>query len=115
VTEANLNEVYLMLIKRNKKETIRLEAHQYALDKVADRWYSGGPVFQTTGSFAMSGRASNGYRDLGTMVDASYDVTLNPRDTVSLYIGYVRGGEIVASSNTGRSAFLGFAQITRKF
>lgn len=115
VTEANLNEVYLMAIKRNKKETIRLEAHQYALDKVADRWYSGGPVFQTTGSFALSGRPSNGYRDLGTMVDASYDVTLNPRDTVSLYIGYVRGGEIVASSNTGRSAFLGFAQITRKF
>jgi hypothetical protein len=63
----------------------------------------------------MSGRASNGYRDLGTMVDASYDVALNLRDTVSLYIGYVRGGEIVASSNTGRSAFLGFAQITRKF
>jgi hypothetical protein len=115
VTEANLNEVYIMAIKRNKKETIRLEAHQYALDKVADRWYSGGPVFQTTGSFALSGRPSNGYRDLGTMVDASYDVTLNPRDTVSLYIGYVRGGEIVASSNTGRSAFLGFAQITRKF
>jgi hypothetical protein len=49
------------------------------------------------------------------MVDASYDVALNLRDTVSLYIGYVRGGEIVASSNTGRSAFLGFAQITRKF
>ena len=115
VTEANLNEVYLMAVKRNKKETIRLEAHQYSLDKVADRWYSGGPVFQTTGSFALSGRASNGYRDLGTMVDASYDVTLNPRDTVSLYIGYVRGGDIVASSNTGRSAFLGFAQITRKF
>ena len=115
VTEANLNEVYLMAIKRNKRETIRLEAHQYALDKVADRWYSGGPVFQTTGSFALSGRPSNGYRDLGTMVDASYDVTLNPRDTVSLYIGYVRGGEIVASSNTGRSAFLGFAQLTRKF
>lgn len=115
VTEANLNEVYLMAIKRNKKETLRIEAHQYALDKVADRWYSGGPVFQTTGSFALSGRPSNGYRDLGTMVDASYDVTLNPRDTVSIYIGYVRGGEIVAASNTGRSAFLGFAQITRKF
>lgn len=115
VTEANLSEVYLMAIKRNKKETIRLEAHQYALDKVADRWYSGGPVFQTTGSFALSGRPSNGYRDLGTMVDASYDVALNPRDTVSLYIGYVRGGKIVSSTNTGRSAFLGFAQITRKF
>jgi len=115
VTEANLSEVYLMAIKRNKKETIRLEAHQYALDKVADRWYSGGPVFQSTGSFALSGRPSNGYRDLGTMVDASYDVALNPRDTVSLYIGYVRGGRIVSSTNTGRSAFLGFAQITRKF
>lgn len=115
VTESNLNDLYAMAIKRNKRETIRLEAHSYHLDKVADRWYTGGPVFQSTGSFGLTGKPNGGSRNIGTAIDVSYDVTLNPRDTLGLYAGYVHGGDVVSASYAGRSAFLGLVQITRKF
>jgi hypothetical protein len=115
VTQSNLNDLYAMAIKRNKRETIRLEAHSYRLDKVADKWYSGGAVFQSTGNFGLTGKPNGGSRNIGTAIDISYDVTLNARDTVGLYAGYVHGGDAVAATYAGRSAFLGFAQITRKF
>jgi hypothetical protein len=115
VTQSNLNDLYAMAIKRNKKETIRLEAHSYRLDRLADKWYTGGSAFQSTGSFALTGKPNGGSRNVGTAIDISYDVTLNARDTVGLYAGYVHGGDVVASTYAGRSAFLGFAQITHKF
>jgi hypothetical protein len=104
-----------MAIKRNKKETIRLEAHSYRLDKLADRWYTGGSAFQSTGNFALTGKPNGGSRNVGTAVDISYDVTLNQRDTLNLYAGYVHGGAVAANSYSGRSAFLGFVQVVRKF
>jgi hypothetical protein len=115
VTQSNLNDLYAMAIKRNKKETIRLEAHSYRLDKLADRWYTGGSAFQATNNFSLTGKPNGGSRNIGTAIDISYDVTLNARDTVGLYAGYVHGGDTVAATYAGRSAFLGFAQITRKF
>ncbi len=115
VTMSNLNDLYAMAIKRNKKETIRLEAHSYRLDKLADRWYTGGSAFQSTGNFALTGKPNGGSRNIGTAIDISYDVTLNARDTVAVYAGYVHGGDAVAASYAGRSAFLGFVQLVRKF
>jgi hypothetical protein len=115
VTQSNLNDLYVMAIKRNKRETIRLEAHSYRLDKLDDRWYTGGSAFQSTGSFALTGKPNGGSRSIGTAIDISYDVTLNARDTVAVYAGYVHGGDAVADSYAGRSAFLGFVQLVRKF
>ena len=115
VTESNLQDFYAMAIKRNKRETIRLEAHAFRVDKPADRWYIGGPVFQSGGAFGLNGKPTAGMRDIGSAVDISYDVTLNQRDTLNVYAGYVHGGAVAATSYSGRSAFLGFVQITRKF
>ncbi len=115
VTESNLQDLYAMAIKRNKRETIRLEAHAYRVDKPADRWYLGGPVFQSGGAFGLTGKPTAGLRDIASAVDISYDVTLNQRDTLNIYAGYVRGGAIAANSYSGRSAFLGFVQLVRKF
>jgi hypothetical protein len=115
VTESNLQDLYAMAIKRNKRETIRLEAHAYRVDKPADRWYIGGPVFQSSGAFGLNGKPTAGLRDIASAVDISYDVTLNQRDTLNIYAGYVHGGAIAASSYSGRSAFLGFVQLVRKF
>jgi hypothetical protein len=115
VTESNLQDFYAMAIKRNKRETIRLEAHAFRVDKPADRWYIGGPVFQSGGAFGLNGKPTAGMRDIGSAVDISYDVTLNQRDTLNVYAGYVHGRAVAATSYSGRSAFLGFVQITRKF
>ena len=113
-TEANVNDIFLMLIKRNKKETLRLETHGLYLDKLEDRWYSLGGAFQATGPFGLVAKPSGGSRSLGSLVDISYDVTMNPRDTVSLYAGYFHGGDVVKASYAGQSAFLGFMQIVHK-
>lgn len=115
VTESNLQDFYAMAVKRNKRETIRLEAHAYRVDKPADRWYLGGPVFQSGGAFGLNGKPTAGMRDIGSAVDISYDVTLNQRDTLNIYAGYVHGGAVAATSYSGRSAFLGFVQLVRKF
>lgn len=115
VTESNLNDLYAMAIKRNKRETLRIEAHSYRLDKVADKWYTGGPVFQSTGSFGLTGKPNGGSRNVGSAIDISYDINLNPRDTLGLYAGYVHGGDVVTASYAGRSAFLGLVQLVRKF
>jgi hypothetical protein len=115
VTESNLQDLYAMAIKRNKKETIRLEAHAYSVDKPADRWYIGGPVFQSGGAFGLNGKPTAGLREIASAIDVSYDVTLNQRDTLNVYAGYVHGGAIAANSYSGRSAFLGFVQLVRKF
>lgn len=115
VTESNLQDFYAMAVKRNKRETIRLEAHAYRVDKPADRWYLGGPVFQSGGAFGLNGKPTAGMRDIASAVDISYDVTLNQRDTLNVYAGYVHGGAVAATSYSGRSAFLGFVQLVRKF
>ena len=115
VTESNLQDFYAMAVKRNKRETIRLEAHAYRVDKPADRWYLGGPVFQSGGAFGLNGKPTAGMRDIGSAIDISYDVTLNQRDTLNIYAGYVHGGAVAATSYSGRSAFLGFVQLVRKF
>ncbi|MFM7188705.1 MAG: alginate export family protein, partial [Armatimonadota bacterium] len=115
VTESNLQDFYAMAVKRNKRESIRLEAHAYRVDKPADRWYLGGPVFQSGGAFGLNGKPTAGMRDIASAVDISYDVTLNQRDTLNVYAGYVHGGAVAATSYSSRSAFLGFAQLVRKF
>ncbi len=115
VTESNLQDFYAMAVKRNKRETLRLEAHAYRVDKPADRWYLGGPVFQSGGAFGLNGKPTAGMRDIASAVDISYDVTLNQRDTLNVYAGYVHGGAVAATSYSGRSAFLGFVQLVRKF
>ena len=89
--------------------------YAYRVDKPADRWYLGGPVFQSGGAFGLQGKPTGGLRDIASAVDISYDVTLNQRDTLNLYAGYVHGGAVAANSYSGRSAFLGFVQVVRKF
>lgn len=104
-----------VLLRPNPKWSVRADAHWLRLSDPHDLWYAGGGAFQP-GTFGYLGRPAGGSRDLGTLLDVSLDHPFSPALTGTVYLGYVRGGQVVSNIYpTGANAVLGYLELTRKF
>jgi len=104
-----------LTLRPHAKLSISTEYHGLSLANRNDLWYLGGGVFQPW-SFGYIGRATNGRRSLANLYDVSVDVKLNAAVGLNLYYGRAQGLAAVQSIYpSGRSANLGYVELTYKF
>jgi hypothetical protein len=114
-SETNLEDFFGQVVLRpSPKWTVRCDVHGLGLADANDLWYSGGGAFDSS-SFGYAGRPSGGNRRLGVLYDLSLDYQAHKNLTISLYLGYTRGGNVVSSIYQGKDATFGYAEFTYRF
>jgi hypothetical protein len=115
-TAINNQDIFGTLILRpNKKALIRADYHHLSLANRNDLWSLGGGAFNPW-VFGFVGRPSNGKKGLANFYDVSLDYTVNPHWTISPYVGYAQGGEVVkAIYPKGSNGAFAFLELTYKF
>lgn len=96
------------------KLTVATELHRLRLSEEADLWYSGGGAFEDK-SFGFAGRTSNGNDELARVVDLSVDYALNPKTSLTGYIGLAKGGEVVDAIFDDDGGALVYFEVIRRF
>lgn len=101
----NLDDLFAQLIVRPARAvTVRADVHRLRLVDPADLWYSGsGATRRRGGVFGYAGRRASGGRALGAAWEGSADWALSPQWSINGYLGFIRGGEVVASTFRGRT------------
>ncbi len=112
----NLEDTFAELILRpNKRTTIRSDYRWLRLSQAADLWYSGGGAFQLA-TFGFTGRPSSGSRDLGNLADVSVDFKAARKTVLTFYCGHVQGGRTIhAIYPSGSNANLAYWEISQGF
>ncbi|MDQ3814968.1 MAG: alginate export family protein [Armatimonadota bacterium] len=112
----NNEDLFAQLILRpNPKLSLRTEVHSLRLNKATDLWYVGGGAFQD-GSFGYAGRPSGGIRNLATLFDVSADYTINPQNSLGLYLALARGRGVISNIYpAGKNSHLAYVEYTRRF
>ncbi|MGV3721859.1 MAG: alginate export family protein, partial [Actinomycetota bacterium] len=115
-TLSNLNDAFAQVVlKPTPRLTLRSDLHALWLAEKNDLWYIGGGAFQRP-TFGYGGRPSNMNTGLATLIDLSADFQVRKYTTVSGYIGYAFGGDVVDSIYSGsNNGFLGYVELTQKF
>jgi hypothetical protein len=104
-----------LIVRPSKRLTVRADAHALRLSDSTDLWYLGGGAFQPW-TFGFQGRPSNGARSLANLYDVSADYVINPRSTLSIYVGYADAKSVARSvyRNTGNPV-LAYVEWSFKF
>lgn len=111
----NSTDAFLQFsVKPSTRVTVTSEAHLLSLTERADLWYAGGGAFERE-SFGYAGRPSNGSDELATVVDAAVDFALNPKTSITAYLGVARGGSVVDAIFAGDSARFFYLEAVRRF
>jgi hypothetical protein len=99
-TAMNLDDAFVQaILKPHASATWRTDFHRLHLAEGADLWYAGSGATRRTGSiFGYAGRNSGGSDDLGTILETQLDVTLNKRWSLTGYVGYMWGGDVVRAT-----------------
>jgi hypothetical protein len=115
-TLSNLNDAFAQVVlKPTPKLTVRSDIHALWLAEKNDLWYIGGGAFNRP-TFGYGGRPSNNNSGLATLLDLSADFQVRKYTTLSGYIGYAFGGDVVDSIYSGGgNGFLGYVELTQKF
>jgi Alginate export len=104
-----------LLIRPTRTFTVRADVHVLRLAKREDLWYLGGGAFQGA-TFGYTGRPSNGDTALATLYDASADVALHPRVSVTGYYSYAAGKEVIRNIYpAGPNGRLGYIELLVRF
>ena len=104
-----------LILRPTRLMTMRSDVHTLRLADAHDLWYQGGGAYQPT-TFGYVGQPTSGSRHLATLVDASADVTITPRVTVTGYYGYAAGGPAFSALYpTGHHAALGYVECLVRF
>jgi hypothetical protein len=103
-----------LILRPDAKTTIRTDYHRIDLDNSNDLYYAGGGVFQHD-SFGYAGRPSLGGKGLANVFDISFDRQINPRTTLSLYLGMAKGKGVISKIYKDDTARFGFVEISQKF
>ncbi len=108
----NVQDVFgSLLLRPAPKVSLKSEVHALQLTERADLWYAGGGAFEKQ-TFGYSGRPSGGLRELATLIDASLDLRVRADLTVSGYVGFARGGNVISNSYPGGdNATLGYLEL----
>lgn len=103
-TQANLKDFFGQVIVRpHRNLSVRAEIHGIKLANAPDLWYTGSGAYAQQ-IFGFSGRPSGGNVNLGTLYDLLFDYSALRNLTLSLFVGYARGGDVEAATFTGRDA-----------
>ncbi len=104
-----------LMLRPSKRLTIRTDIHSLRVADGHDLWYQGGGAFQTA-TFGYVGQPVGGRHALATLYDASADIMLTPRMSVTGYYGFAAGGAAAAISYpTSTHARLGYAELLVRF
>lgn len=107
----NLEDLSVSLVLRpSTRVTLRGEAHRLNLSESTDLWYAGGGAFEKA-TFGYAGRPSNGQRDLATTFDGAAEFRINNAVSINGYFSVARGGEVIRSIYSGRTARLGYLEV----
>lgn len=104
-----------LMLRPSKRLTIRTDIHSLRVADGNDLWYQGGGAFQLA-TFGYVGQPVNGRRSLATLYDASADIVLTARMSVTGYYGFAAGGAAPAANYSGNNhAALGYAELFVRF
>jgi hypothetical protein len=105
-------------LKPHARLNLRFDAHHLRLSNSKDLWYTGGGAFQPR-TFGYVGRPSSGQRSLGWLCDASTDVAVTSRTSLTFYLSGIRGGGVQAAlyplGGANPPARLFYLELTQKF
>jgi hypothetical protein len=94
----------------------RADVRWLRLASAADRWYGGSGATQKRGTFfGYAGRASGGFRDLGTVVEGALDVTVTPHWSINGFFGFIDGGRVVTNLFRGDRLRFGYVESVLQF
>lgn len=97
-----------------RKIGVRGSVHAIRLASPDDLWYQGGGAFQPS-TFGYAGRTSNLHTPLSTLTDASADVTLSSRVTLSGYLAYAAGRAVTDAIYGIGGARFGYVELIVRF
>lgn len=111
-TFMNLDDLFVQAVVRpHARVSIRADVHHLRLAAAADLWYAGSGATRRTGSiFGYAGRRSGGASDLGTIVEASADWTINRRWSINGYVGRLAAGDVVRATFAGDRLTFGYVE-----
>jgi hypothetical protein len=101
-------------MKPHAKVTLTSELHALKLTEERDLWYAGGGAFEDK-SFGFAGRPANGSDDLARVIDLQADVAMSPKTSLTAYVAFARGGDVVDAIFDDESARFFYLEVTRRF
>lgn len=111
----NLDDAFAMLmLTPGPAWNVHVEYHHVRLNRSQDRWYSGSGAFNNS-DFGVSGRPSNGNRNLADVFDISITYKASKRFQVNIYKSWVKGGNVVRAIYPGDSMSLLLMEATWRF
>jgi hypothetical protein len=104
--------------KPHHRLLLRFDAHHLRVSNAKDLWYVGGGAFQKT-TFGYVSRPSNGKQGLGSLFDASADVSVTSRAIFTLYVAGIRGGGVQSAiyplGGSNPAARFAYVELTQRF
>jgi hypothetical protein len=102
-SQMNLRDAFAQLIVEPRPVQARIEVHALQLASGGDLWYQGSGATASRGRyFGFSGRAANGARSLGAIVEGSVNVPIRKHWSLNGYAGVMSAGEVVQQQFTNR-------------
>jgi hypothetical protein len=94
--QMNLSDVFVQALAEPGRLKTRLDLHRVSLASGADLWYHGSGATASTGRFfGFSGRAADGARSFGTVLEGTVEVPIKKHWSLNGYAGTIWGGDVV--------------------
>lgn len=114
-TQSNLEDAFVqMILQPSSRLSLRTDLHGLRLADSHDLWYIGGGAYQNT-SFGSSGRPSGGHNSLATVLDLSLDYRAGKNTSLTAYIAYAHGGDVLSSLYKSTVGAYGYLEMTQRF
>ncbi len=116
-SQMNHTDLFVQAIARPTASLgLRLDVHRVGLASGQDLWYSGSGATQSRGrSFGFSTRPSHGATHLGTTLEASADYAVSSHWSLNVFLGAMRGGDVVRPAFEGRTLTFGYIENVLQF
>ncbi len=120
--ESNLQDIFVQAILRTAPKhgmtaplfTIRGDVHSLRLADSHDLWYGGGGAYDNS-VFGYNGRTSSGKGSLATLFDLSVDYTPAESVTVTGYVSYANGGNVISSIYKSRDSVFSYLELNYRY
>jgi len=90
------NAFAVLMLTPSNELSVRVEYHNLRLNRTQDRWYSGSGAYNNS-NFGVSGRPSNGNRNLAGVFDINVTFKASKQFQINVYKSWVKGGNVVRS------------------
>ncbi len=120
--ESNLQDIFVQAILRTVPRrgmpsplfTVRSDIHSLRLAESNDLWYGGGGAYNNS-LFGYSGRTSSGKAGLATLVDLSVDYAPAISTTVTAYLAYANGGNVISNLYKSRDSVYSYLELNYRY